>query len=529
MPVSLGQVIGAGGQAGLAGYSSSLASQRQYQQQQALIGIEQQKAALTQLQVEQARQQLAIQQGILSRYGLLPGGGSGTSVGALSGPTSQGAYPTQGAAADAGQLGAPTGGPAQSTPGGTNLSDMSTDQAIALQAVPALAGMGKSVLDLKKITALRPGAPGVNALGQVVVPPTPIMAPGMQFDMTTRSASPVPGYAQGAAGIAGAVAGGTAAGKAPYEFVPGGIPQQGGGSMPSTVSQFLSPAAQMPPSQAVSAPASPSPAPMVPMASRTPQSVPLGSLSPGDQPAAAAVQQATALGKPLTLAGQNQAADPWATMPKLQMPSGPGAQTTYSAELSKQLAESVATQGKELSAASNVAGRKMATNNQALDLLDKANTGALGPAITSMKNVISAIVPGIPPADFDPSASQALYKDLTNSALEKGKSLFGSRFTQSEVGIMLSQAAPSATMAKEAIRFLLNTDNAAQQYQIQQSNDFGRYVTQGGNPLQFGSWYSQAFPMTNAISKVQLGTPQAAPAFTPQQIIDEMRRRKLAQ
>lgn len=58
--------------------------------------------------------------------------------------------------------------------------------------------MAKLVMEQRKVTALRPGAPGVDQWGNVVTQPTPTMPPGMQLTLggpNGPSASPVQGFA----------------------------------------------------------------------------------------------------------------------------------------------------------------------------------------------------------------------------------------------------------------------------------------------------------------------------------------------
>jgi hypothetical protein len=115
------------------------------------------------------------------------------------------------------------------------------------------------------------------------------------------------------------------------------------------------------------------------------------------------------------------------------------------------------------------------------------------------------------------ATDQVLAKDLVTTALQRGKQLFGSRFTQSEVGIMLTRAAPSPDMAKVAIKFLLESDNAVQGYAVQQASDFGRYLNSGGDPMAFRGWYAKSFPVTDALSKVHLA--QSAPVQLPANVV----------
>ena len=76
--------------------------------------------------------------------------------------------------------------------------------------------------------------------------------------------------------------------------------------------------------------------------------------------------------------------------------------------------------------------------------------------------------------------------------------------TQSEVMLMLSKGAPNIDMTKAAMKYLVDTDNAGAKYQIQQSGDLGKYLSSGGDPMRFESWYSTKFPMTKATEPIHM-------------------------
>jgi hypothetical protein len=177
-------------------------------------------------------------------------------------------------------------------------------------------------------------------------------------------------------------------------------------------------------------------------------------------------------------------------------------------------AEAYSVTASRLATQAEAANQRVATNNQALDLVDKADTGPMAAQLGDVKNWLVSRL-GVAEGDFSntPSATQALQKDLLNAATQRAKQQFGSRMTQSEVMLMLQRGAPNVDMTKAAIKYLIGSDNAMNGYYIKQANDFGTYMQRGGDPMQFDAWYSKAFPATNTLSGVKLQTgPAAAPA-----------------
>lgn len=196
-------------------------------------------------------------------------------------------------------------------------------------------------------------------------------------------------------------------------------------------------------------------------------------------------------------------------MPKIQTPKGIGQSTLQEATAKNQAHAALELTNKygEIAAQSN---QRKAFNDQALSLVDSADTGFAAARTADVKNILLKIVPGLTEAKFDntPSATIALQKDLVNAATQKAKQQFGARITQSEVMLMLQKAAPNADMPKAAIKYLLNSDNAQLDYQTQQAGDLTKYLRNGGDPQAFESWYAKAFPLTNHIGNVHLEKEQ---------------------
>lgn len=196
-------------------------------------------------------------------------------------------------------------------------------------------------------------------------------------------------------------------------------------------------------------------------------------------------------------------ADVWSTMPKIDQPQDIG-QTTMQHEMQKGQGDAASKLAEKHGSEAEIANQRIAINNQALDLVNKADTGAFASQIASVKNILTSTF-GIPEGDFlNPSDTIALQKDLVNAATQKAKTQFGSRITQSEVMLMLSKGSPNVDMPKAAIKYLLNTDNATAQYNIQKANDLGKYISSGGDPYRFEAWYSAKFPITKALSSISM-------------------------
>lgn len=203
--------------------------------------------------------------------------------------------------------------------------------------------------------------------------------------------------------------------------------------------------------------------------------------------------------------------DPWSKVPKLPVGTGIG-QSTFANTVAKESGKAVGELSTKYGQQADAANQRMALNNQALDLVDKADTGPFAARIADVKNVLTSRF-GIPESSFEntPSATLALNKDLVQAATAKAKQQFGSRITQSEVMLMLNRASPNVDMPKAAIKYLLNTDNAAAKFQIQQADDLGKYVEMGGDPTRFEGWHAKNFPMTDAYKAVPALSATPAP------------------
>jgi len=170
MPTSMGQVLGAGGQAGLGAYNTAYQNQVKNAQTQSLIDLEKQKSKLAEIQTRQAERQLGLQEGALSMLGIgVPG--------ALSAPTMGGP-----SAAPAGAL---NGAPAASSAApqaGLNLPSYARNAAAADIAFNGGKGFPKIIEEST-------GPRNVQGVGMMIPDPANpggfIFAPGQIEGLTT--------------------------------------------------------------------------------------------------------------------------------------------------------------------------------------------------------------------------------------------------------------------------------------------------------------------------------------------------------
>lgn len=209
-----------------------------------------------------------------------------------------------------------------------------------------------------------------------------------------------------------------------------------------------------------------------------------------------------------------QPADPWSTMPKLETPTGLG-QTTYQKGRAEGAASLAGELSKKTADAAGIANERLVYNTQAMDLVNTATTGKGALSIANVKNFLNSRM-GIPLETLDKvsagdaNATTALNKDLINAATQKAKQAYGSRITQSEVMLQIKQASPNVDQLTGTIKYLLQTDSAMSQYQIQKAQDLGRYLKQGGDPYEFEGWHSKTFPMSAAVAGIHLNSGSAS-------------------
>lgn len=210
--------------------------------------------------------------------------------------------------------------------------------------------------------------------------------------------------------------------------------------------------------------------------------------------------------------GQPGAQEPWLqNVPKLQVPSTPGSTTDA---FHQKLLTDAAARHSELTEKfgneADLADQKLQYNAQAMKYLAGAETGPSSNWLTEHRanlqewGVPDALIPG----SGKTTDTMELNKNLKQSALQGARSIFGSRMTQMEVKLQHDELSPSTSMTKDAIGSLVQQDNIKANYAKQRANDYGQYVTAGGDPMQFERYYASKRPLTRFAA--QYTTPPAA-------------------
>lgn len=203
--------------------------------------------------------------------------------------------------------------------------------------------------------------------------------------------------------------------------------------------------------------------------------------------------------------------DPWNGMPKLPVSKALGAPDAFTEGRLKAAGAKDAELSSQYGKEADLADQKLQYNAEAVKALPAAETGPMSEWLT--ENRAKLLELGVPesviPGSGKVTPTMELNKNLKQSALQGARAIFGSRMTQMEVRLQHEELSPSTSMTKDAIASLMQQDNIKQQYAKQRSEDYGKYVQQGGDPLRFESWYSKSFPLTKyAQQHVQAAPPQ---------------------
>lgn len=226
-----------------------------------------------------------------------------------------------------------------------------------------------------------------------------------------------------------------------------------------------------------------------------------------------------------TLTAKGSAAqgnDPWASIPKLQIPQGVGESDYFTQGKLRKAGEKDAELSGEFGNQAVLADQQLQYNVEARAALKGADTGPLSEWLT--RNRASLLELGVPDGLIPKSGSVVptleLNKALKNAALQGARSIYGSRMTQTEVKLQTDEMSPSSAMMQDAIASLMKQNDIRNIYAKQRAEDYGKYRAAGGDPMRFESWYASKFPLTSFAR---------AASATPEQIMAEARRRGLIQ
>jgi hypothetical protein len=218
--------------------------------------------------------------------------------------------------------------------------------------------------------------------------------------------------------------------------------------------------------------------------------------------------------------------DPWSGMPKLPVSKALGAPDAFTEGRLKAAGAKDAELSSQYGKEADLADQKLQYNTEAVKALPAAETGPMSEWMT--ENRAKLLEWGVPesmvPGSGKVTPTMELNKNLKQSALQGARAIFGSRMTQMEVRLQHEELSPSTSMTKDAIASLMQQDNIKQQYAKQRSQDYGKYVQQGGDPLRFESWYAKTFPLTK-FAQVQAHGPMQPKGYSRDQLEEELRKR----
>lgn len=238
---------------------------------------------------------------------------------------------------------------------------------------------------------------------------------------------------------------------------------------------------------------------------------PPGLRQPGQGPQP---RQAPRVGQPAPLPGQAPQASGWAGMPKLPVSNSIGAPDAFTEGRLKAAGSKDAELSSQYGQESNLADQKMQYNTDARAVLDKAEVGPSSEWLTENRSRLKewGVPESLIPGSESVTPTLELNKVLKQSALQGARQVFGSRMTQMEVKLQHEELSPSPSMTKDAILSLMKQDDVKQQYAKQRADDYGKYISNHGDPLKFESWYSKNFPLTDFAKQHAEAGPAVAPA-----------------
>lgn len=201
----------------------------------------------------------------------------------------------------------------------------------------------------------------------------------------------------------------------------------------------------------------------------------------------------------------------WGNVPKLPIPNTPG---STSDTFHQKLLSDAAAKHEELvnkyGSEADLADARIAFNKEALSVLQGAETGPLSDELTRLRAKAQEL--GVPaswiPGSDSIGDTQLLKKFALRNPLLNLKPTFGGRPAASEFNVLKEEASPSPTMLKPVFARLVQLDNQQAEYTKQRAEDYGTYISKGGDPMRYESWYASRKPLAGYFA--QKSTPAAA-------------------
>jgi len=235
---------------------------------------------------------------------------------------------------------------------------------------------------------------------------------------------------------------------------------------------------------------------------------PPGLRQPGQGP-----RQAPRVGQPTALPSSTPQGSGWSSMPKLPVSNAIGAPDAFTEGRLKAAGTKDAELSSQYGQEANLADQKMQYNTDARSVLGNAEVGPSSEWLTENRSRLKewGVPESLIPGSGTVTPTLELNKVLKQSALQGARQVFGSRMTQMEVKLQHEELSPSPSMTKDAILSLMKQDDIKQMYAKQRADDYGKYISNHGDPLKFESWYSKNFPLTDFAKQHAEAAQTAAP------------------
>jgi hypothetical protein len=193
----------------------------------------------------------------------------------------------------------------------------------------------------------------------------------------------------------------------------------------------------------------------------------------------------------------NTPSSPWSAIPKIPPAlTNPNSITTPILKAqSDALVKKDSDMRDSIQEAADNGNNRLQLNADAARALPNAATGPGADWLNDGRKFLVQIGAASPDTAQKVVDTTTLNKDLTQNALQSGKLMFGSKYTESEVGLMLTKANASGEMTPQAIHELLLQDNLRSQYAVQKQADYEQYTSKGGDPRKFDGWYNTNFSL----------------------------------
>jgi hypothetical protein len=198
----------------------------------------------------------------------------------------------------------------------------------------------------------------------------------------------------------------------------------------------------------------------------------------------------------------------WQSVPKRPNTGGLG-EDPYVAGTVKKMVEKNDELSTKYGSEADLADQRIAFNNEALKVLQSANTGPMYDTFNTLKK--RAIELGVPAGWLpggDVNSTDELKKFLLRNPLLSLKPTFGGRPAASEFQVLANDASPSPQMMKAAISRLVQLDTQSAQFSKQRATDYAYYHDHlNGNPSRFESYYANKVPFASFLDQHPPGPP----------------------